>query len=88
LALSDHAVRSCNLCGDRADEGVRVARRTRPRGGQVGAVGALAANDRTFMRDTKNGWLANTLDWGYYAVIVLAALAAIPLYLITDGGKL
>ena len=48
----------------------------------------LAANDRTFMRDKKNGVLANTLGWFYYAVIVLAALAAIPLYLLTSGGKL
>jgi manganese transport protein len=48
----------------------------------------LAANDRTFMRDKKNGWLANILGWGYYGVIVLAAVAAVPLYLLTSGGKL
>jgi Mn2+/Fe2+ NRAMP family transporter len=48
----------------------------------------LAANDRTFMRERKNGILANALGWFYYAVIVAAALAAIPLYLVTSGGKL
>jgi Mn2+/Fe2+ NRAMP family transporter len=48
----------------------------------------LAANDRTFMRDRKNGWLANILGWGYYGVIVLAAVAAVPLYVLTSGGKL
>jgi Mn2+/Fe2+ NRAMP family transporter len=48
----------------------------------------LVARDRTFMRDKANGVLSNTLGWIYYTLIVLAALAAIPLYLITDGGKL
>jgi hypothetical protein len=40
------------------------------------------------MRERKNGLLANVLGWGFYGVIVTAALAAIPLYLITSGGKL
>jgi Mn2+/Fe2+ NRAMP family transporter len=48
----------------------------------------LVGGDRTFMREHANGWLANTLGWGYYALIVLAALAAIPLYLATSGGQL
>jgi Mn2+/Fe2+ NRAMP family transporter len=48
----------------------------------------LVARDRVFMRDHANGVLANTLGWGYYALIVIAALAAIPLYLVTSGGKL
>jgi Mn2+/Fe2+ NRAMP family transporter len=48
----------------------------------------LAANDRTFMADKKNGIFASTLGWFYYLVIVLAALAAIPLYVLTSGGKL
>jgi len=48
----------------------------------------LAAKDRTFMRDKANGVLSNMLGWFYYGVIVLAALAAIPLFLLTDGGKL
>jgi manganese transport protein len=48
----------------------------------------LVARDRNFMRDKANGVLSNTLGWTYYALIVLAAFAAIPLYLITQGGKL
>jgi hypothetical protein len=48
----------------------------------------LVARDLTFMRDKANGVLANTMGWGFYALIVVAALAAIPLYLLTAGGKL
>lgn len=48
----------------------------------------LAANDRNFMRDKVNGVIAKTLGWSFYAVVVLAALAALPLFLLTDGGKL
>lgn len=48
----------------------------------------LAANDRTFMRDKKNGWLANILGWGFYALIVVVAVAAVPLYFATSGGQL
>jgi Mn2+/Fe2+ NRAMP family transporter len=48
----------------------------------------LVGRDRTFMREHANGWLANTLGWAYYALIVVAALAAIPLYLVTSGGSL
>ncbi len=48
----------------------------------------LVARDRTFMADKANGVLSNTLGWIYYALIVVAALAAIPLYLLTSGGKL
>jgi Mn2+/Fe2+ NRAMP family transporter len=48
----------------------------------------LVARDRVFMRDHANGVIANTLGWAYYLLIVLAAVAAIPLYLVTSGGKL
>lgn len=48
----------------------------------------LAARDRTFMREHANGVLSNTLGWAYYVIIVLAAIAAIPLYLITSSGQL
>jgi Mn2+/Fe2+ NRAMP family transporter len=48
----------------------------------------LVARDRNFMRDKANGVLSNTLGWAYYALIVCAALAAIPLYLVTSGGQL
>lgn len=48
----------------------------------------LVARDRNFMREHANGVLANTLGWAFYALIVVAALAAIPLYLVTSGGQL
>jgi manganese transport protein len=46
----------------------------------------LIARDRTFMTEHANGVLANALGWLYFAIILLVALAAIPLMLITDGG--
>jgi manganese transport protein len=46
----------------------------------------LIARDRTFMGEHANGMLANALGWLYFAIILLVALAAIPLMLITDGG--
>jgi manganese transport protein len=46
----------------------------------------LIARDRTFMKEHANGALANTLGWLYFAIILLVALAAIPLMLVTDGG--
>lgn len=48
----------------------------------------LLAGDRTYMRAHANGPLAKTLGWGFYAIIVVAALAALPLYLVTSGGAL
>lgn len=46
----------------------------------------LIARDRTFMGEHANGILTNALGWIYFAIILLVALAAIPLMLITDGG--
>ncbi|MFL6857795.1 MAG: NRAMP family divalent metal transporter [Allosphingosinicella sp.] len=48
----------------------------------------LLAGDRTYMRAHANGLLAKTLGWGFYALIVVAAVAALPLYLLTSGGQL
>jgi Mn2+/Fe2+ NRAMP family transporter len=48
----------------------------------------LVARDRTFLREHANGVLSNTLGWVYYALIVVAALAALPLYFLTSGGQL
>jgi manganese transport protein len=48
----------------------------------------LLAGDRTYMRIHANGPLARILGWGFYAIIVIAALAALPLFLITSGGTL
>ena len=46
----------------------------------------LIARDRTFMGEHANGRLASVLGWGYFAVIVVLAIAAIPLLLATNGG--
>ena len=47
----------------------------------------LLAGDRTYMREHANGALAKTLGWSYYALIVMAAVAALPLFLLTSGGQ-
>jgi Mn2+/Fe2+ NRAMP family transporter len=46
----------------------------------------LIARDRTFMGDHVNGPLATVLGWSYFVVIVVLAVAAIPLLLATNGG--
>jgi Mn2+/Fe2+ NRAMP family transporter len=46
----------------------------------------LIAGDRSFMHRHANGRIATTLGWLYFAVIVVLALAAIPLLLATNGG--
>jgi Mn2+/Fe2+ NRAMP family transporter len=48
----------------------------------------LLAGDRTYMQAHVNGRLAKTLGWGFYGLITLAAIAALPLYLLTSGGAL
>ena len=47
----------------------------------------LLAGDRSYMREHSNGVLAKTLGWFYFAVITVAALAALPLYFLTSGGQ-
>lgn len=47
----------------------------------------LVARDKEYMEPYQNGWLANTLGWFYLILITIAALAAIPLLIITNGGK-
>jgi manganese transport protein len=47
----------------------------------------LMAGDRTFMGDHVNGVLGNVIGWGFFAVILVVSLAAIPLMLITQGGS-
>jgi Mn2+/Fe2+ NRAMP family transporter len=47
----------------------------------------LLSGDETYMGAHANGLLAKTLGWFYFAVISLAALAAIPLYVLTSGGN-
>jgi len=40
------------------------------------------------MRDQVNGPWSRRLGWLFYGLVVLAAVAAVPLYLLTLGGKL
>ena len=47
----------------------------------------LLAGDRKYMREHANGPLAKTLGWLYFAIITIAALAALPLFVLTSGGN-
>ena len=47
----------------------------------------LVANDRTYMGPHANGRLANVLGVAYFVVILLIAISAIPLMLLTNGGQ-
>ena len=47
----------------------------------------LLANDRKYMRQYVNGRLARSLGWLFFGIIGAAAVAAIPLYVVTSGGQ-
>jgi manganese transport protein len=47
----------------------------------------LLAGDKGYMREHANGPIARGLGWTYFAVISLAAVAAVPLFVLTSGGK-
>jgi Mn2+/Fe2+ NRAMP family transporter len=47
----------------------------------------LLAGDRKYMREHVNGPLAKTLGWLYFGIITAAAIAALPLYILTSGGN-
>jgi Mn2+/Fe2+ NRAMP family transporter len=47
----------------------------------------LLADDKKYMGQYVNGRLAKVLGWLFFAIVVAAALAAIPLYLLTSGGQ-
>jgi Mn2+/Fe2+ NRAMP family transporter len=47
----------------------------------------MVAKDRRIMGAHANGLVANALGWFYLVAITLAALAAIPLFLLTHGGR-
>jgi Mn2+/Fe2+ NRAMP family transporter len=47
----------------------------------------LLAGDRGFMREYANKWLAKGLGWIYFVLVTAAAVAAVPLYLLTSGGQ-
>ena len=46
----------------------------------------LLAGDRKYMGEYANGILAKSLGWLYFVIVTAAALAAVPLYLVTSGG--
>jgi manganese transport protein len=47
----------------------------------------LIANDRKYMGNEVNGRLANVLGISSYCIVVVAAIAAVPLYLLSSGGQ-
>ena len=47
----------------------------------------LLANDRSFMGQYANKWLAKSLGWIFFVIVTVAAIAAIPLYVLTSGGQ-
>jgi manganese transport protein len=47
----------------------------------------LLAGDKSFMGKYANKRLAKGLGWTYFAIVCAAAVAAIPLYLLTSGGQ-
>ena len=47
----------------------------------------LLSGDKKYMGEYVNGPVAKVLGWFYFAVITLAAVAALPLYILTSGGN-
>jgi manganese transport protein len=47
----------------------------------------LLAGDKRYMGQHANKWLAKGLGWLFFAIVTAAAVAAIPLYLLTSGGQ-
>jgi len=47
----------------------------------------LLAGDKSYMGQYVNGRFGKTLGWIYFAIITLAAVAALPLYFLTSGGQ-
>jgi len=47
----------------------------------------LVANDKTYMGRYRNGRLANTLGLFYLVVIMVVALSAVPLMVLTNVGQ-
>ena len=46
----------------------------------------MMAGDRSFMGEHANGRISPLLGWAYFAVIVVLAIVAVPLLLVTNGG--
>lgn len=47
----------------------------------------VVANDRDYLGERVNGWLANTLGTLFLITIVIASVTAIPLMILTRGGQ-
>ncbi len=47
----------------------------------------LLAGDKGYMREYANRWLAKGLGWFYFAFVGVAAIAAVPLFVVTSGGQ-
>ena len=47
----------------------------------------MVARDRRIMGAHANGWFADALGWFYLVLLTVAAIAALPLLVITHGGK-
>jgi Mn2+/Fe2+ NRAMP family transporter len=47
----------------------------------------MLSGNRKYMGQYVNGPVGKTLGWIYFAVITLAAIAALPLYFLTSGGN-
>jgi Mn2+/Fe2+ NRAMP family transporter len=47
----------------------------------------LLSGDAKYMGEHVNGPLTRTLGWAYFALISLAAIAALPLFFLTSGGN-
>jgi len=47
----------------------------------------LLANDRSYMREHANGPIANVLGVGFYVILLVVAVAALPLFVLTAGGQ-
>jgi len=47
----------------------------------------LLADDKSYMGEYANKWLAKGLGWLFFVVSTVAALAATPLYVLTSGGQ-
>jgi manganese transport protein len=47
----------------------------------------MVARDRRIMGTHANGWFADALGWFYLVLLTVAALAALPLLVLTHGGK-
>jgi Mn2+/Fe2+ NRAMP family transporter len=47
----------------------------------------LLAGDTHYMKEHINGVIAKSLGWLYFIIITIAALAAVPLFVLTSGGQ-